>query len=34
MTFLKVLVVVYVIPALLIMVAVALMVLLKALTGL
>jgi len=34
MTFLKVLVVVYVVPALLIMVAVALMVLLKALTGL
>ena len=34
MTFLKVLVVVYVIPALLIMVAVALAVLLKALTGL
>jgi len=34
MTFLKVLVVVYVVPALLIMVAVALAVLLKALTGL
>jgi len=34
MTFLKVLVVVYVVPGLLIVVAVALMVLLKALTGL